>query len=417
VVVLTRKKAELGQTVPSTLKQARKHPKWGAFADDMKVEFGNFTKKGVWRLVRRPAGVNVVSVRWVFDIKIKNGVVMRYKARLVCRGFAQKEGEDYDPNELYAPTMKTKTLRALTALAARNGWDINQYDVSCAFLHADLEETVYVEQPADFVVEGKEDWVYVLDKAMYGLKQAPRAFSTHLAKCFKTLDFKQSDADECLWVLTKPNGVVVYALYHVDDIVMTGNDNVEREKVYQCLSAVLDIRDEGCVDVFLNMKFVYGIDGSISLSQTHYIEKLAERFGLTDDAKVTSPGLPDDVLSYSDLPVSEADQVEAAKLPYPGLIGSLIYTCLTRPDVQYSISNVAMYMSRWGVKHYEHAMRILKYLYHTRHKTLTYQKWKGDVVLQCYVDANYGDKRDSGYDDKWRSQGGYLVFVGDCLVS
>ena len=108
--------------------------------------------------------------------------------------------------------------------------------------------------------------------------------------------------------------------------------------------------------------------------------------------------------------------MEAAKLPYPGLIGSLIYTCLTRPDVQYSISNVAMYMSRWGVKHYEHAMRILKYLYHTRHKTLTYQKWKGDVVLQCYVDANYGDKRDSGYDDKWRSQGGYLVFVGDCLV-
>jgi hypothetical protein len=153
------------------------------------------------------------------------------------------------------------------------------------------------------------------------------------------------------------------------------------------------------------------------LSQTHYIEKLAERFELTDDAKVMSPGLPEDVLSHSDLPVSEEDQVKAARLPYPALIGSLIYAGLTRPDVVYSISNVAMYMSRWGEKHYAHAMRILKYLYHTRHKTLTYRKWTGDVVLQCYVDANYGDKRESGLGDKWRSQGGHLVFVGDCLVS
>jgi transposase InsO family protein len=416
IVKLTRETADM--TVPATLNQAKKHPKWGAFNDDMKVEFDNFNKKGVWRLVPRPAaGVNVVSVRWVFDIKMKNGVVYRFKARLVCRGFAQKAGEDYDPNELYAPTMKTKTLRALAALAARNGWNINQYDVSCAFLHADLDGVVYVEQPAGFVVLGKEDWVYVLDKAMYGLKQAPRKFSDHLAKCYRGLAFKQSVADECLWILTKPDNVVLYALYHVDDIIMTGNDDALRDKCYQALSAVLDIRDEGRVDVFLNMKFIYGMDGSVSLSQTHYIEKLAERFGLTDDAKVTSPGLPDDVLSHNDLPVSESDQMAAARLPYPALIGSLIYTGLTRPDVVYSISNVAMYMSRWGEKHYAHALRILKYLYHTRHKTLTYRKWSGDVALQCYVDANYGDKRESGLGDKWRSQGGYLVFVGDCLVS
>jgi len=79
----------------------------------------------------------------VFDIKVKYGVVVRYKARLVCRGFAQREDEDYDPAELYAPTMETETLHTLTTLAAKNGWDMNQYDVSCAFLHADLEETVY----------------------------------------------------------------------------------------------------------------------------------------------------------------------------------------------------------------------------------------------------------------------------------
>jgi hypothetical protein len=95
----------------------------------------------------------------------------------------------------------------------------------------------------------------------------------------------------------------------------------------------------------------------------------------------------------------------------------LIYAVLTRPDVAYSISNVAMYMSKWGVRHYEHALRILKYLYTARNDKLTYRKWDGDVELACYVDANYRDERESGHDDKWCSQGGYLVFVGDCLVS
>jgi hypothetical protein len=231
------------------------------------------------------------------------------------------------------------------------------------------------------------------------------------------LKFECSDADECLWILNLPSGTKVYALYHVDDIVMMSGDNQVRDNVFTALHAVLDIRDEGRVDVFLGMKFVYGDDGSISLSQTHYIEKLAERFGIVDDAKVISPGSPDDVLSKHDLPVSEAAQVEAAKMPYPGLVGSLIYAWLTRPDVQYSVSNIAMYMSRWGVKHYEHALRVLKYLYHTRHMTLTYKKWVGDVCITVYVDANYGDARDSGNDDKWCSQGGYLIFLGDCLVA
>jgi hypothetical protein len=251
---------------------------------------------------------------------------------------------------------------------------------------------------------------------MYGLKQSPRAFAKHLAKCFRSLDFKQSDADECLWILQRPQGVVVYALYHVDDIIMMGNDNKARDNVFEALRCVLDIRDEGRVDVFLNMKFEYGIDGSISLSQSHYIEKVAERFGVTDQSIMT-PGSPDDVISKDDLPVTDEEQKHAGKLPFPALVGCLIYAVLTRPDVAYSISNVAMYMSKWGVRHYEHAMRILKYLYTTRHDKLTYRRWTGPVELTCYVDANYRDERDSGHDDKWRSQGGYLIFMGDCLVS
>ena len=83
--------------------------------------------------------MNVVGTRWVYDVKSNNdGVVERYKARLVAQGFSQKEGIDY--NETFAPTMHIKTARLLLHLAASQKLEVRQYDVSTAFLHASLLE-------------------------------------------------------------------------------------------------------------------------------------------------------------------------------------------------------------------------------------------------------------------------------------
>ena len=232
----TQKKARVlkaivkgGVTVPDNRKQALESEKKNNFMIAERDELGSFEELGVWKLVPLPRGRKAVGTRWVYDVKVDTeGVVEKYKARLVAQGFSQQQGIDF--NETFAPTMHIKTARVLVALAARLGLEIKQYDVSTAFLHASLAEEVYVKQPPGHVTKGKEEWVYKLKKAMYGLKNAPKAYSDHFMSLLKNLGFTQSASDECLWTLRKGEHFLHY-LFHVDDIMVVGNNTVLRETI------------------------------------------------------------------------------------------------------------------------------------------------------------------------------------------
>ena len=89
--------------------------------------------------------------------------------------------------ETFSLVAKMATVRAAIAVAASRGWVMHQMDVKNAFLHGDLQEEVYVEQPPGYVDLGHldyaRDYVCKLCKALYGLKQAPRAWHDRLAEC------------------------------------------------------------------------------------------------------------------------------------------------------------------------------------------------------------------------------------------
>jgi hypothetical protein len=71
--------------------------------------------------------------------------VKRFKARLVVHGFKQIYGINFF--ETYAPVIRFETIRVAIYLAVQRGWAIMQYDVKTAFLHGELTEEVYMEQP------------------------------------------------------------------------------------------------------------------------------------------------------------------------------------------------------------------------------------------------------------------------------
>ncbi|KAH9800313.1 Histidinol dehydrogenase [Citrus sinensis] len=106
-----------------------------------------------------PKGKRVIGNKWVYTKKqgSPNQKTPRYKVRLVAKGFAQKEGIDY--NEIFSPIVKHTYIRILLTLVAEYELKLAQLDVKTAFLHGDLEEEIYMIQPCGFRVAGKENHV------------------------------------------------------------------------------------------------------------------------------------------------------------------------------------------------------------------------------------------------------------------
>ena len=95
-------------------------------------------------------------------------VEKRYKARLVVKGFAQKKGIDFD--EIFSLVVKMTSIRTILSLVVAEDLHLEQLDVKTAFLHGDLEEEIYMQQPQGYEVKGKKKLVCRLKKSLYGLK-------------------------------------------------------------------------------------------------------------------------------------------------------------------------------------------------------------------------------------------------------
>jgi hypothetical protein len=105
----------------------------------------------------------------VFKKKLRpDNTIKKYKARLVAKGYTQKEGEYYF--DTYSPVAHLTTIRVLLSLAASHGLLVHQIDVKIAFLNAEFEKKISMDQPDGFVVKGQEGKVCKLLKSLYGLK-------------------------------------------------------------------------------------------------------------------------------------------------------------------------------------------------------------------------------------------------------
>ena len=136
-------------------------------------------------------------------------------------------------------------------LAALKGSSVYQLDIKSAFLHGELKEDVYVEQP----LEGEEKKVYKLKKALYGLKQAPRAWYSKIEAYFVNERFERCDYEHTLFVKIEEGGkrFLIVSLY-VDDLIFIGNDACMFESFKSSMKDEFDMTDLGKMKYFLGIE-------------------------------------------------------------------------------------------------------------------------------------------------------------------
>jgi len=135
----------------------------------IKSEIESLQSNKTWELTDLPKHCRPISSKWIFKKKLRSdGTIDKYKARVVVRGFDQKEGIDYF--DTYSPVTKISTIRTLIALATIFDLVVHQMDVKTAFLNGNIEEEIYMTQPEGCVVPGQESKVCRLRKFLYGLK-------------------------------------------------------------------------------------------------------------------------------------------------------------------------------------------------------------------------------------------------------
>ena len=395
-----------------------------------------------------PANGRVVGTKWVFKRK-RNlaGLIERFRARLVAKGFMQVFGLDYFGT--YAPVARLATLRLVYALSVLLDLKLASLDVEAAFMNADLQEEIYIHAPpgTESLPRGH---VYRLKKSLYGLKQSPKEWNILLTTFLtKECGFIQLKSESCLFIKRTGDKFVLCAIY-VDDIIIAYNCETMFQSFRSKLTHRFKCKDLGTLTRALNMEIVRTADGSVFLSQESYIRDVLERFKEHVPASANSSELPADpkIRLYSggakvahgyntarttgEYATEEAGKDCGVIVPYRELLGALLWVSQgTRPDITYAVSQCAKFASKPKNAHWWALKKILRYLKGTIDYGILYKRpgvrasvslrnvtlpeaymssvcarEAAGIVIDGSVDADYANS----LDDR-RSVTGYINFM------
>ena len=218
-------------STPKSTSEALSHPGWKqALAEEMDALYSNDT----WELVALPPGKSHVGCCWVYIVKVEpNGQIDRLKARLVAKGYTQQYSSDY--YDTFSPMAKIVSVRLLLSMAAMRSWPLFQLDIKNVFLHGDLADEVYMEQPPGFITQWEFGLVCKLRRSLYGLKQSPRAWFSRFSSVVQEFGMIRNAADHSVFYHHSSIGKCIYLIVYVDAIVIIGTDQNGIQKLKQHL--------------------------------------------------------------------------------------------------------------------------------------------------------------------------------------
>ncbi|GKA92000.1 retrovirus-related pol polyprotein from transposon TNT 1-94 [Tanacetum coccineum] len=389
----------VSRTEPKNIKEAMADSAW---IEAMQEELHQFDRLDVWELVDRPLCKNVINLKWLWKNKRdEENTVIRNKSRLVAKGYAQKEGIDFE--ESFAPVARLEAVRLFIAYAAHKSFTVYQMDVKTAFLYGPLKEEVYVNQPDGFVDPYHPDQVYRLKKALYGLKQAPRAWYDELSNFLVSKGFSKGSIDPTLFITKHGEDILLVQIY-VDDIIF-GSTNPKLSKRFEKLMhSKFEMSMMGELKFFLGIQ-IHQSPRGIFINQAKYAQEILIKHGMTSCDSIGTPMATKHL--DADLSGTPVDQTK-----YHSMVGALMYLTTSRPDIVHATCYCARYQAKPTEKHLTAVKRIFRYLKDTINMGLWYPKDTG-FELTAFSDSDHAGCLDS----RKSTSGGIQFLGGDKLVS
>lgn len=393
-----------GMSIPCSFTEAINHPENNLWREAMKAEFDALSLMGTWELVDPPDDCQIIGCRWVYSIKHnEDGSIDRYKCRLVAKGCSQKYMINY--YETFAPVVRYSTIRLLIAMAAQFDLHLHHVDVTTAYLHGDLKETVFMHQPEGFVDPQFPNRVCRLKKSLYGLKQAGREWNRKLNDTMQKLSFRRCNGDTCVYTKCNGNVLCIVGIY-VDDMIIAASNYEDLKSVKSLIGSEFDIVDKGELSYYLGIQIKRQGD-QIEIHQQKYIKELTMKFNLLESKPRYTPLDPGMKLVKGNN--SGGERIDSTK--YQSLIGALLYIAVsTRPDIMYSVCKLSQFNVEPYTEHFVAAKHLLRYLMTTINAKLTYGSTP--TKLTGYVDADW-----AGNIDDRRSNTGFVFLMGGGAVS
>jgi hypothetical protein len=390
----------------------------------------------VYRFVTQvPADAKLLDSKPVYKRKRdNNGVVVRFKNRLVVRGFLQRAAIDFDST--FAPTLSYSTIRVMLAIAAVRDLELKTMDVETAFLHADLDRPLFMKIPSSFTNVPTGAVALELKKSLYGLHQSGKLWNAMLTNALIELSFEPGkNGDMCTFAQRSRSGNMILLGVFVDDIIYMYNkiDEPQMEEIKSKLMSKFKIKDLGDATSILGMRIKRDRAARvIELDQEQYIKQCCALLGLTNAKPMPTPeniaashrslsqpaassGSDSDSES-SDSDSDDEDISNETKLTlanFRSAVGMLGYAALaSRPDVAHAYSMAARQQQNPTQQDLTAIAHTFRYLKGSASHPLRFSNDSSGLQLVAFSDADWaGDSADA------RSTSGILLKLGGAAVS
>eukprot|EP00253_Pinus_taeda_P019127 PITA_19127 len=282
-------------------------------------------------------------------------------------------------------TKPMNSIHLVLSLAASFKWEVHQLDVKSTFLHGDLHEEIYMEQPIGFI-QIDSNLVCQLKKSLYGLKQASRAWYAKMDSFLLESGFSRCHSYNTVYTKKVGKSLIILVLY-VYDLILTSHDPNLINHVKSSLKKKFEMTDLGHLHYFLGLQVLQSKEG-ISLSQYKYACDLLRHFHMED----CKPA-PSTFQSGAKLLVTCTSPEVDATL-YRQLVGKSLYLTHTRSDLSFVVGLVAQFMQNPRESHWKASKRILRYVRGTVQFRIHYSA-KASPLLVGFTDSNWaGDSDD-----------------------